>query len=40
MEKIKLNLGSKIRMIREIKGFSQEAIAHELGISQQAFQYN
>jgi len=37
-EEIKLNLGNKIKMLREIKGFSQEALAHEIGISQQAFQ--
>jgi len=38
MEEIKLNLGNKIKMLREIKGFSQEAIALEIGLSQQAFQ--
>ena len=38
MENIKLNLGAKIKMLREIKGFSQEAIAAEIGLSQQAFQ--
>jgi transcriptional regulator with XRE-family HTH domain len=38
MEDIKLNLGNKIKMLREIKGFSQEAIALEIGLSQQAFQ--
>jgi transcriptional regulator with XRE-family HTH domain len=34
----KLNLGSKIRFFRELKGLSQEALAIDLGISQQAFQ--
>lgn len=34
----KLNLGSKIRFFRELKGLSQEAMAIDLGISQQAFQ--
>lgn len=33
-----LDLGSKIRFFRELKGISQEAIAKQLGISQQAFQ--
>jgi len=37
MEDIKLNLGNKIKILREIKGFTQEAIASEIGISQQAF---
>ncbi len=31
-------MGSKIRFFREIKGISQEALAHQLGISQQAYQ--
>lgn len=38
MEGIKLNIGSKVKMLREIKGFSQEAIAKEIGLSQQAYQ--
>jgi len=37
MKSIKLNLGSKIKMLRELKGFSQDSIASDLGISQQAF---
>lgn len=37
MENIKLNLGNKIKMLREIKGYSQDAVASEIGISQQAF---
>ena len=38
MPEIKLNLGSKIKMLREMRGISQEAVAFDLGISQQAFQ--
>ncbi len=38
MPEIKLNLGSKIKMLREMRGISQEALAFDLGISQQAFQ--
>jgi transcriptional regulator with XRE-family HTH domain len=34
----KFDIGAKIKMIRELKGFSQEAVAVGLGISQQAFQ--
>lgn len=30
-------LGNKIRQLRELKGFSQEYIASELGISQRAY---
>lgn len=37
-ELLSLELGSKIRFFRELKGFSQEAIATQLGISQQAYQ--
>lgn len=37
-DKITLDIGSKIRFFREIKGISQEALALQLGISQQAFQ--
>lgn len=33
-----LDLGSKIRFFREMKGISQEALASQLGISQQAYQ--
>lgn len=33
-----LDLGKKIRFFRELKGISQEALATQLGISQQAFQ--
>lgn len=33
-----LDLGSKIRFFRELKGISQEALASQLGISQQAYQ--
>lgn len=33
-----LDLGNKIRFFRELKGISQEAIASQLGISQQAYQ--
>jgi transcriptional regulator with XRE-family HTH domain len=32
-------LGQKIRKIREIKGYSQEYIARELGITQEAYSY-
>lgn len=39
MKKILLNIALKIRSLRELKDFSQEAIAHDLGISQQAYQY-
>lgn len=38
MGDVKLNIGSKIRLLREIKGISQEAVAMDIGISQQAFQ--
>ena len=34
----KLDLGHKIRFFREMKGYSQESLALELGISQQAYQ--
>lgn len=33
-----LDLGSRIRFFRELKGISQEALATQLGISQQAYQ--
>ncbi|MDR0802051.1 helix-turn-helix domain-containing protein [Fluviicola sp.] len=33
-----LDLGSKIRFFREMRGLSQEALAAQLGISQQAYQ--
>ncbi|MDR0802052.1 helix-turn-helix transcriptional regulator [Fluviicola sp.] len=33
-----LDLGSKIRFFREMRGLSQEALAMQLGISQQAYQ--
>ena len=32
-----LNIGKKICKIRELRGMKQEAVAAELGISQQAF---
>jgi transcriptional regulator with XRE-family HTH domain len=35
---VKINLGSKIRMLRELKGISQDSLARSLGLSQQAFQ--
>ena len=38
MSEIKLNLGPKIKLLREMRGISQEAVAMDLGISQQAFQ--
>lgn len=38
MEKVNVKLGSQIRLIRELQGFSQESIALYLGISQQAYQ--
>jgi len=38
IEDIKLNISGKARVLREIKGVSQEAIAAYLGISQQAYQ--
>lgn len=34
---MKTKLGSKIRKIRELKGFSQEYMAHKLSISQRAY---
>lgn len=37
IEDIKLNISGKVRVLREIKGVSQEALA-ALGISQQAYQ--
>lgn len=36
-EKVTLDIGSKIRFFRELKGISQESLAFQLGISQQAF---
>lgn len=38
MAEVKLNLGSKIKFLREIRGLSQEAVAMDIGISQQAIQ--
>lgn len=38
MEDIKLNIGSNIRFFREYRGISQESLAMDLGISQQAIQ--
>lgn len=38
MEEVQLDLGNKIRFFREMKGLSQEALANQLGISQQAYQ--
>ncbi|MFO0322465.1 MAG: helix-turn-helix domain-containing protein [Bacteroidota bacterium] len=38
MKDVKINLGSKIRMLRELKGISQDSLARSLGLSQQAFQ--
>lgn len=37
MSEITLNLGNKIRMLREIKGISQENLAGALNLSQQAY---
>jgi transcriptional regulator with XRE-family HTH domain len=37
MADIKLNLGNKIKILRELKGISQEAVAIKMGISQQAY---
>jgi transcriptional regulator with XRE-family HTH domain len=37
-EDLQLDLGHKIKILREMKGLSQEAVAMDLGISQQAFQ--
>lgn len=34
---MKKEIGSKIRQIRELRGYSQEFVAHKLGISQRAF---
>jgi len=31
------NIGNKIRQMRELKGFSQEALASELGITQPSY---
>ena len=38
MEKLDVRLSGQIRFIREVHGYSQEAIASFLGISQQAYQ--
>ena len=38
MAEVKLNLGSKIKFLREMRGLSQEAVALDIGISQQAIQ--
>lgn len=38
MEKENQELGRRVRFVRELQGFSQEAIALYLGISQQAYQ--
>jgi len=38
MDDIKLNIGSNVRFFREGRGISQEALAMDLGISQQAVQ--
>ena len=38
MEELKLNIGSNIRFFRESRGISQESLAMDLGISQQAVQ--
>ena len=38
MEKENVRLANQIRFIRELEGFSQEAVANFLGISQQAYQ--
>ena len=37
-EELELDLGNKIRILREMKGLSQDAVASGLGMSQQAFQ--
>ena len=31
------NIGNKIRVLREQKGYSQESLAHELGITQPSY---
>lgn len=38
MEEVYMDLGSKIRFFRELKGISQESLATQIGISQQAYQ--
>lgn len=38
MENVNTNLPQQIRFLRELQGFSQEAVASSLGISQQAYQ--
>ena len=30
-------MGQKVRMVRELKGFSQEYMAHSLGMSQRGY---
>jgi len=32
-----MNIGTNIRQIRELKNFSQEHVAHELGVSQASY---
>ena len=32
-----INLGQKVRQIRELKGYSQEYIASKMGVSQRAY---
>ena len=34
---MKINLGQKVRQIRELKGYSQEYIASKMGVSQRAY---
>ena len=34
---MKIELGHKVRQIRELKGYSQEYVANKLGISQRAY---
>lgn len=38
MQVVKLDIGNKIRILREIKGISKKEVAINLGISQQAYQ--
>jgi transcriptional regulator with XRE-family HTH domain len=34
---MKKNIGTKVRQIRELKGFTQDQIAQKLGVSQRAY---
>ncbi len=38
MQEVKIDIGNKIRILREIKGIAKKEVALGLGISQQAYQ--